>query len=775
MWLFLRLSIGLLVIIFGFSAQAETSQESLAQILGKPVAEITVKGLRRIEQEAVFEKVQTRVGTIVTAKQVSQDIHALFDMGHFDDISVEGQLLESMQVRLLYRVHERPVISNIVFEGNDQLSSSDLKEVLQLKEWSILDINKIREDVERLQKHYADKGYYLAQVQYEIKPSTEDEKIVVYRIRDYDKVRIKNITFLNNNHFTSEKLKGVLGETREGGFFSFLTSSGNFKESSFKQDLQRLTYWYLDHGFIKFKYDNPVVAMTDDKKWLYISIHLEEGEAYQVGKVSFSGELLFPQEDLHASLNLTSEKIFSISQRNQDLQKLTEKYQDLGYAFVNVIPKMEIHDDVRTVDIEYQFEKGNLAHFGEIRILGNTKTHDKVIRRELQIHERELYSGSKLRESTENVERLGYFAPGEVTFHTVLDKNHADVLDVEIHVKERSTGTIQLGAGYGSFQGLFLSAQIAENNLLGRGQILNFQAQYSIRVESRSFILGFTEPYTWDTLWSSGFDLYTTKYPIPNKYTIDKTGFDVRLGHPLSRYVIGSFTYRYEMIRDLHPVLTSGSSLTQAMINQDTGKSSGVTLSVVRDKRNNRFETTSGNYQSASLEVTGLGADMHYYKWILNQRYYAHLMGDLVFRNNIELGEIGGYGGRDAPQAQRFYLGGPNNMRGYQMFLLGPMGSDGQGHLLPLGGRTEFYSMFELEYPLFREAGVKFVSFFDVGNAWNQFPGGSANPVVLRTDAGFGVRWLSPMGPLRFEWGYPLSREPGEDVSVFNFSMGAPF
>lgn len=749
------------------SLSAHSKSEKDPAHLGKTIHSIDVRGLKRLEKDAVLVKMGSKIGSPLSAEQVRSDIRTLFGLGFFEDIAFYSELDSQGYLQLRVELKERPVVSNVEFEGNEKISTSDLKDVVKVRQWAILDVNKVKEDVALLQKHYEDKGYYLAKVSFEIKKGQEDDVSVVYKVRDYEKVQIKKITFLNNKHFTDDQLKSALGETREGSFFSFMSGAGNFKETAFKTDLQRLTYWYLDHGYVKFRYENPVISVSDDKRWMYITIYVDEGDQYQVGSTEFSGDLLFSHDELSDGLSMKSGESFTISKRNADIQFLSEKYQDLGYAFVNVIPKMAIHDQSKTIDLDYSFEKGSLVYFGEVNVLGNSKTYDKVIRRELKFNEGELFSGSKLRESRENVERLGYFAPGEVIFNTASPQGTTDRLNVEITVKERSTGTITLGAGYGSVQKFFFTGQISEINLFGRGQSLTFAAQYSLGAYSRSFNLGFTEPYTFDTLWSSGFDLYYIKIPIPSKYTISKAGFDLRLGHPIMEYTYGYLTYKLENIKILDAI-----GLTQSQIDADSGLLSSATFSVVRDKRNNRFETTGGNYQSASLEVAGLGGDFKYYKWILNNRYYTRLIGDLVFRNNIEVGHITSYGGAQTPPSQKFYLGGPNNMKGFPFFLLGPQQTvnyNGTSYQQPLGGAWEAFSLFELEYPLLKDAGIKGVVFFDVGNTWNQ------SPVTLRADYGFGVRWFSPFGPLRFEWGFPISPRPGEDSPVFQFFIGPPF
>ncbi|MBI2712635.1 MAG: outer membrane protein assembly factor BamA [Bdellovibrio sp.] len=754
----------------------DTSSRHEGGLYGRKITSVLVEGLKRIEKDAVVAKMSQQVGSTLSAEVVRSDIQALYKMGFFEDISFNGQSDGHGGVIVTVGLRERPVVAKVEFEGNDHISSSDLREVIKVKDWSIFDVNKVKEDVGLIQKHYEEKGYYLAKVSFEVKEGDTGEVDLIYKVNDYEKVQIKKITFLNNKNFSDEQLKATFADTKEGGFLSFLTSSGNFKDTAFKQDLQRLMLWYLDHGYVKFRHENPVITVSDDKKWLYISVYVDEGPQYRIGNLDFGGDLLFPHSELADTVGMGVDDVFSITKRNQDIQKLSEKYQDLGYAFVNVIPKMEFHEDTKTLDLKYDFEKGNLVYFGEINVLGNAKTHDKVIRRELKVREGELFNGTRLRQSRENVERLGYFAPGEVQFNTISPKNKPDVVNLEISVKERSTGTVTLGAGFGSIQGFFFTTQISEINLFGRGQTLSLAGQYSLYsvipgTTNSSLNLGFTDPYTFDTLWTTGFDIYAIYFPIPNKYNVKKLGFDFRLGHPIAEFTNLYLTYRFEGIQDLQVNGNIPADVFQKIANADNGILSSIALNVVRDKRNNRFETTGGNYQSLSLEVAGVGGDLKFVKWTANNRYYHKLLGDLVFRNNVEVGHIMGYGGLDVPPAQKFYLGGPNNMKGYQMFLLGPTTPDLQGNPFPLGGIFQAFTTVELEYPIIREAGIKFVVFFDAGNAWSRFPLDD----IIRMDAGFGFRWFSPFGPLRFEFGYPLNPRAFDTSPVFQFMIGPPF
>lgn len=755
--------------------------DSVDGFAGLPARTIEVRGLKRIEKEAVLGKISTKPGVAIERETIRGDVQALFNMGYFDEITIEAERSDS-GANLVLVLHERPVITEIEFDGNEQITTADLQAVVKIKQWSILDVNKVKEDVALITKSYEDKGYYLAKVNFEVvqaDPKKPDEVTLRYKINDFDKVQIKKITFLNNRAFTDDQLKANMPETREGGFWSFMSSSGNFKESAFKMDLQRLTYWYLDHGYVKFKHESPAVTISDDKKWLYVTIYVDEGEKYQVGNIDFSGDLLFSREELGNEVLMLKGQDFSISKRNNDIQKLQEKYQDLGYAFVNVIPKMEVKDDTHVVDIDYHFEKGSLAYFGEINMTGNSKTHDKVIRRELKIKEGELYNGTRFRQSKENVERLGYFQPGEVLFNTSTPKEKNDIVNIDIQVKERPTGTITLGAGYGSSKGLFFQTQISESNFLGRGQTISLSTNITKDRRDKSVNLGFTDPYIFDTKWSAGFDLYYTTFSIPDKYTTRKFGGDVRLGYPVAEYTNAFITYKREKLSIESVEIVNADVQDNQDLADDIGLLSSFVWSVVRDRRNNRFETTGGSYQSLSLEtagVLGLDGDKSFVKAIANNRYYTRLVGDLVFRNSTEYGEVHGQNGKGVPPSERFYLGGPNNLKGYNFYSVGPSREkviSGGSYRIPSGGKSEFYSLFEVEHPIVREAGLKFVIFYDIGNVYAGRP--DFTNLAVRQDAGFGFRWFSPIGPLRFEWGFPINKKPEDDNSVFQFFIGPPF
>lgn len=295
--------------------------------------------------------------------------------------------------------------------------------------------------------------------------------------------------------------------TIEGGFFSFMSGSGSYKQDAFDRDMMILRMLYFNDGYVQVKIDRPQVYVTPDKKNIYITIRIDEGEQFDVGDVDFSGDLLFSRQELADSIQINKQKVFSYDTLQKDLGELQAKYGDLGYAFANVIPRTRINEKDRKVDITFEFDKGNKVYFGQINVLGNSKTRDKVLRRELKIKEGELYNETRRRKSLENIQRLGFF--DEVNFKTSTPPEKPDQLNIDIVVKERNTGSIQLGAGYGSATGFTLQGQVNQANFLGRGQKMG--AGLSLSRDVNIYNFNFTEPYFNDTDWSLGGDLYQSQ------------------------------------------------------------------------------------------------------------------------------------------------------------------------------------------------------------------------------------------------------------------------
>lgn len=773
----------------------ESAEPNLAVIPGEvsgQVERIVIQGNKKIENDAVMARLVTKAGDGYSADKVRQDVEALFKTGYFYDVRVERNALGADKFELIYNLVEKPSVVEIRYSGNSEVETDDLQEAAALKAFEILNMSKIREATEKLQKLYEDKGFFLARITPKVEPVTEGESVkLTFDIQENDKVKVKRITFLGNRNIASGKLRGMM-QTQEGGFFSFISGSGAYKQDAFDRDVQLLNYIYFNEGYVQVRVDRPQVYVTPDKKGIYITIRVEEGERFKVGTVDFAGDLLFDREDLFNSVEIDGSGWYVHETLLKDLRTVQAKYGDLGYAYANVIPRTRIREKDKEVDITFEIDKGNKVYFGRINVVGNTKTRDKVVRRELQIREGELYNETRKRESLDNVKRLGFF--DEVAFNSKTPADSPDVMDLDIVVKERNTGSIQVGAGYSTYSNFIFNGQINQINLFGRGQKLGLSIDLSSN--QSLFNLNFTEPYFRDTEWSLGVDGYRSQRAL-KEYEETKAGGALRVGHPLAPYLRGYVRYKLDDTRidltsfgdeDLYP--PSGNGIT-----------SSLTLTLEYDKRNDRFAPTKGLYSSASLEYAGLGGDKRFTKGFFSGRFYEKLFWEFVFRNNLTYGFVrSNVPTEEPPYNELFLLGGANSLRGYDWYSIGkrkfsqkrfdclnkvpqPEGCPARGAvlsedearqraMLPFGGKQELIYQAELEFPLISEAGIKGVLFYDIGTAEDDI-----TVTELRQDFGFGFRWFSPIGPLRFEWGFPIERRTdlGERAMNFQFAIGSPF
>lgn len=731
------------------------------------VQDIKVRGTRKVEPEAIYEKIATRKGIMLDNYLLAEDIKRIYQLKHFEEVEAHLEKIKGKNT-LVFKVKEKPIIKQILIEGNEELDDDEVKEKLKSKEFTILDVNTLKNDVAALQELYEEKGFFLANISYSLERINDENIVVRFKIAEFDKVQVKKITFLGNERFSDKEIKAILF-TREEDTLSFFNGSGNFKEFNFKTDLERIKFFYQTKGHLQINVSSPEVTVSPDKKWIFITVKIVEGPEFQVNDIFFNGEVLFSEEELMEKLKLKPGMSYAEDKLREDVRNLTELYQDKGYAFANVLRNIEIVPGETKVNIRYSFEKGNIAYFGKFRVKGNTRTRDKVIRRELRILEGEKYSGSKLRISKENVNRLGFFEPNSVIFNTVPSDEDPNVLDVEIQVKERNTGQISLGAGYSTANGGFVQGSIAQNNFRGLGQ--NLRLSFSQASNVSNFSLSFTEPYFLDTLWTAGFDIFKQRNETRDDQTFERQGFDLRVGHPIGEYTRVFGTYKF--------IDTETSNVFDSTVDLDVenGIASVVEGSIIHDTRNNRFEPTKGAFVSFSTEYAGLGFDQRWIKAEFDGRYYKNIVGELVLRYRFRTGRIF-RNGRDVPRNTKFFLGGPRDLRGYGLFDVSPkqQGTNlatGNTQLFNVGGLAQVFSTVEFEHPLIKEAGIKWVVFADGGNVFNEYFG--EDGTTLRYDYGFGFRWFSPIGVLRFEFGYPINPEEGDDASQFFFDIGQLF
>ncbi|MBC76233.1 MAG: outer membrane protein assembly factor BamA [Halobacteriovoraceae bacterium] len=746
------------------------AQESLGKVENFfKVDGIEVAGAKKVEPEAVIEKISLKEGSMATNYSIREAIKSIYDLKYFEIVEAH-QIKKDGKNILQFKVKEKPIVSKIIFEGNDEVSSDDLREQVKTREFNILDVNTVKSDVAKVQDFYEEKGFFLANVDYELVPNSLGGVDLKFMVREFDKVRVKRIMFLGNNEIEDDELKGFM-QTREESLFSPLSGSGNFKEFNFKNDVERLKYLYKTRGYLQVNIGNPSITVSEDKKWIFITIKVNEGPKFSINNIFYNGELLFTESEMREKTQLKSGDTYSEETLRQDIQALTEMYQDKGYAFANVLRTLQMVPGENKVDINYSFEKGEIAYFGKIIVKGNTKTRDKVVRRELRIHEGMMYSGSLLRKSKENVVRLGFFEPASVVFNTVSPKGSNNVLNVEISVKERQTGQISVGAGYSTATKGFFQASVSQNNFRGLGQNLNLNV--SLAEQQKTYNLGFTEPYFLDTKWTAGGDIYRTQSGLISSFSSEKYGGDVRVGYPIFEYTRLFMTLRHEV--------TDIQNVRNPTVDEDieNGTAATVQMSLRMDKRNNIFEPSDGHFGSATIEYAGFYGDQKWLKASLEGRFYEPVYKELVFRSRLRAEQLMKTSTRELPRTEKFQLGGARNMRGYDFEDIGPKELledeiSGEERLFNIGGQFSILTTLELEHPLIKEAGLKWVVFYDAGNVYENSFGEDGN-ITLRQDYGFGFRWFSPIGVLRFEFGYPIDPEEGQDGQQFHFDIGQLF
>jgi outer membrane protein insertion porin family len=751
------------------------------------VASVKVQGTGRIEPDAILERMKLKRGVEISAEAVRADILSIFELGFFEDV----RITEPSSGALVVSVRERPVVEKIRFEGASEFESKELEEMSGLKPFKVLNLSEIQDAKTKIIQRYEEKGYYLASAEHEIqKGENPGSAELVIKIYENDRVRIRKIFFLGNKVYTSAELKQVM-QSAEGHFFSWATSGGTYREEMFERDLAMLAFFYGNSGYIQAKFAKPRVTLSQDRRYVDIVIDVDEGPQFRIGDVAFDGDLLFSEEELREGFELKKGDIFSTGLLQGEIIKLTDKYGDEGYAFANPIPRPRIQEGKQIVDLLISIEPGEKAYWGKITVSGNSKTHDKVLRRELPFNEGELYNATKRKKGFERIQRLGFFG-SDVSFLTSSPEGKNNVLDLEIKVEEKPTGSLNVSAGYGNSQGFILGAQVAQNNLFGLGRQLSFNLNLSFsqqedlsgrkRGGSKTFNLSYTDPHINDSDYLFGADLSIEEYEVgfnPKTYDKRSSGGSVKLGKELREhlYAYSSYRFHHTLFRDIvNPeIFTNPDKDSESYV-------SALSLSLEYDTRNNRLDPSGGMYLSTSAEGAGLGG-RKFLGWNASGRYYKKLFWSLVYRTRVEYGVLFPYGGDTVPDSQRYILGGIFSLRGYDNYTVGPTrrvasqrpGDNGATASYVVGGEQKLVLNHELEFTLIPEANIRGVLFFDAGNAWN---GALSNlsPTIL-SNYGWGIRWYSPLGPLRFEWGYPLvlSELKRDYGPVFNFIIAPSF
>ena len=723
------------------------------------VGSIAPEGNKRIDSGAILKQIKTQVGDVYDPSTLRDDLKAIHQMGFFKEAEILAT--DSPQGKaIVFKVTEKPVITAIQYKGIDELDEKDIKEAANLKEHSILNQVKINRAVENIQQLYKLKGYHKTTVRADISFPDAEKVVVNFIIEEGQKTYIRKISFKGNTAFDQDELEDVI-ETSTKGIFSWLTESGLIKMDLLRQDSARIGAFYHNNGFLEAKVGSPIVEQKEDQ--IQVTFVIQEGPRFKIGTIDFSGDLIVDKEELLALLTIHVQTYLSRKDLREDILKLSDFYAEKGYAFAEFKPDLGKSPSGQRLDIDFSIDKGELVYINRIVIIGNTLTNDNVIRRELLVEEGGVFNSAALRQSNQNLQRLSFFDDVTITPEPTADKTKMDVV---IEVTEKPTGKFSIGGGYSSVDHLVFMAEISESNFLGRGDKLSLKG--SIGGSSDKYTLSYTNPRVFDSRLSWGFDIFKTNREYDD-YTKDSKGGAMKVGYPVFEKWRGYAKYSLTDTQ-LSDVDDDASYIIRE--SQDLELTSAVEFSLKRDTRNRMYGATEGSRHVISLKYAGgpFGGDSEFTKISASTSWYFPLFLNTVFHLRIHAGQIFENSTDKLPVYERFYLGGINTVRGFDYATISPRDLETDELI---GGDKMWYTNLEFIFPIAAEQGVNGVVFFDFGKVMDddeswEFTG-------TRSSVGIGLRWLSPMGPLRVEWGYNLDVKDDEDQAVWDFTIGGIF
>jgi outer membrane protein insertion porin family len=760
------------------------------------VRDIRVEGVQRTEAGTVFSYLPVRVGDRFDPERGVQAIRALYASGLFKDVrlEVDGDVLVVI-------VEERPAIAAVDLSGVKEFDKDQVTKSLRdvgLAEGRIFDRSLLERAEQELRRQYLSRGLYGVEVKTTVTPIERNRVNVSMLVDEGEVARIRSITFTGNTVFSDSTLRGVM-ELATPNWLSWYTKRDQYSRQKLGADLESIRSYYLNRGYLDFRIESTQVSISPDKNDIFINVNVAEGERYTVSGVKLSGELLGLDEELGALVDVKAGEVFNAEKLNTVAKRINDRMATLGYAFASANPIPEADRDKRTVAFTIVVDPGRRVYVRRVNIAGNTRTRDEVIRREVRQYESAWFDSEKVRLSRDRIDRLGFFE--SVNIDTPAVPSAPDQVDVNVSVKERATGNIQIGAGYSSTEGLVLTAGLAQQNLFGTGNALSLEINTS--KANRVIAVSHTDPYVTTEGISRSIEVFDRKSDLA-ALGLSSVGYSTRgagliYGVPFTEFDRVFFGLRWE---------STTIDLTQFSpqryidyVNQfgETSDALAFTTGWSRDNRDNILVPQRGNYQRAYAEVGLPALDLQYYRLVYQYQQFWPIFNRLTLAFNTELGYGDGYSGDPYPFFKNFYAGGIGSVRGFDGGSLGPRDLNGNA----LGGNRRFNASFEALVPLpGADRTLRGLAFFDMGQVWGQnvlCPDGSTpdrsatsttlcpttgNPVYqnqridfgeLRYSVGVGIAWISPIGPLKLSYAYPINDKPGDRLQRFQFQIGTGF
>lgn len=745
------------------------------------VKDIRVDGIQRTEAGTVFSYLPIKVGDTMTDEKAAQAIKSLFATGFFKDVRIE---IDGGVV--VVAVEERPAIAQIDFVGLKEFDKEQLTKGLKEAGFAIsrsFDRSMLERAEQELKRQYLTRGKYGVAITTTVTPLERNRVSINFNVDEGVAAKIKQINIVGNESFKEKDLLEIF-QLQTPNWISWYTKNDQYSKQKLSADLEALRSFYLNRGFLEFNVESTQVSISPDKKDIYITVSVSEGDRYLVSSIKLAGDLILPEEEFRAAMKIKPGDVFSRENLNESTKAISEKLSAKGYAFANVNAAPELDKEKRQVAFTVFVDPGKRAYVRRINIAGNTKTRDEVIRQEVRQMEGGWYDDERVKLSRQRIDKTDYF--GEVNVETPPVPGTTDQVDVNITVTEKSTGNVSVGAGYSQSEGVILSGAISQSNIFGSGKHVSLQLNTG--KINRAIGVGYTNPYFTVDGISQGFDVYHKRIDpqdLGYVYTTESTGGGIRFGIPISEKQSINFGAAIDYTDFEIDYNDEDTPLQYKKFSDDfcNSEDSCANLSIPLtagwkyDTKDSAISPTRGAYQSLSFEVSP-GGDIKYYKATYQHQRFFSVAKDMVLMLNGELGYADGLGGQAMPFYKNFYAGGPSSVRGYEAASLGPYEIDSDGDIVHLGGteRVVFNAELSMPVPGFgADKSLKFGPFFDAGQVFGDSGGDVYDGGSIRMSVGLAATWISPFGPLKFSLAQPLNDENDDKLQRFQFQMGQTF
>ena len=743
-----------------------------AEPAGVKVTTIEIRGNKRIELPAIVGRLTLKPGDPYTSENVRGQIKILYETGYFEEVQVETEA-GTGGTALAFLVREKPFITEIVFDGNTELSDDKLKEKITIKSQAFLDQLQAKESAEKIRLAYQGAGYFNCSVIPVVQTLDEDRKRLTFLVKEGDKARVQTVNFDGLHAATKDEMFKVMA-TREWipwhGLItqlklpSMVSDAGVLKREEMNNDVERVKEVLLNKGYLNARVGLPTVELSEDKKWFVVTYAVMEGEPFTIGEIGFRGNTVFEDPELRQGLKMKEGEIFQRQKLRDEITRLNDLYGSKGYSFADVSPNVVPNTTERTASIILTVKEGEMMRIRQINISGNEKTKDNVVRREIRVDEQDVIDTPALKRSFQRLNNLNFFETVEILPAQV----GADKVDLNVRVKEKPTGQFSVGGGFSTLDQVVAIADITEGNLGGNGWMGRIRGQLGARRQIG--LITFRNPYVNDSLTSMQLDVYATATNYIT-YFEKKTGASVTLGRYISEYTSGSVSLFVEELNFKDPAVGICPDRFPIVCRQLGSQSStGFRTSLARDTRDYYMDPRTGWRAAVGFDVGTpyLGGTNNFYKYYVDVIKYIPLPFDTRFSFRARYGAAVGLGGEHIPLTERYFVGGINTLRGFAFGRAGPVTNSNS----LLGASKQLIFNNDFIFTISADAKLNGVIFFDYGKGFDDNEPLSSK---LRKTVGLEGRWISPFGPLRAAYGINIDPKPGERKGVFEFTIGTLF